>query len=155
MAVMDKTTIAITMAQGSEQANILPQRCSVTINCRPLEGDTLESIQKHFESVVPEGVKVRLLKGGNPPKASKVDTYAYNLIRSICEENYPGIVTIPGYMLGGTDSRYYSDISESVYRFSSFLGMGDWGPAHAANECIPCDIITTGPEFFVKLITIY
>ena len=37
-------------------------------------------------------------------------------------------------MLGGTDSRYYSDICENVYRFGSFLSEGNWGPAHAANE---------------------
>lgn len=155
LSAMFRTTTAVTMAQGSEQANILPQRCSVTVNCRALEGDTLEVLQKHFEDIVPEGVKVRLIKGGNPPKASKLHTHAYDLIQSICEENYPGIITIPGYMLGGTDSRYFSDISDCVYRFGSFLSNGGWGPAHAANECIPVDILTTGPEFFVKLITRY
>jgi carboxypeptidase PM20D1 len=155
LSAMFHTTAAVTMASGSEQANILPQRCSVTVNCRPLEGDTLESIQKYFESIVPEGVQVRLLKGGNPPKASKIHTRAYDLIQSISEETYPGIVTIPGYMLGGTDSRYFSDISDSVYRFGSFLGTDEWGPAHAANECIPVDVLKGGPEFFVKFLTRY
>ena len=155
LSALFHTTTAITMASGSEQANILPQRASVIINCRALEGDTLEVIQKHFEDIVPEGVKVRLVKGGNPPRASKLHSHGYDLIQSICEENYPGIVTIPGYMLGGTDSRYYSDICENVYRFGSFLSEGNWGPAHAANECIPVDILTTGPEFFVKFITRY
>ena len=104
---------------------------------------------------MPEGVKVRLLKGGNPPTASKLHTKGYDLIQSICEENYPGVVTIPGYMLGGTDSRYYSEVCDSVYRFSSFYSDGNWGPAHAANECIPVEHITSGPEFFVKFITRY
>ena len=155
LSALFHTTTAVTMAQGSEQANILPQRCSVTINCRAIEGDTLEVLQKHFEDVVPEGVKVRLLKGGNPPTASKLHTKGYDLIQSICEENYPGVVTIPGYMLGGTDSRYYSEVCDSVYRFSSFYSDGNWGPAHAANECIPVEHITSGPEFFVKFITRY
>lgn len=155
LAAMFHTTNAVTMAFGSEQANILPQRCSVIINCRALEGDTLETIQKHFESIVPDGVKVCLVKGGNPPKASALYSHGYNLIASICEENHPGIKVMPGYMLGGTDSRYYSDICDNVYRFCSIESDDRWGPAHAANECIPVDTLATGPEFLVKFITRY
>ncbi len=155
LSAMFHTTTAVTMAFGSEQANILPQRCSVIVNCRALEGDTLEVIQKHFEDIVPEGVKVRLVKGGNAPRASRVHSHGTELIREICEENHPGIKVMPGYMLGGTDSRYYSDICENVYRFCSIESDDRWGPAHAANECIPVDTLKTGPEFFIQFIKRY
>ena len=54
-----RSTTAVTMAKGSSQANILPELATATINCRPLQGDTIETMQAHFESLMPEGVKVR------------------------------------------------------------------------------------------------
>jgi len=155
LAAMFRTTAAITMSQGSAQANILPEKASVTINTRPLEGDSLADIQKHFESLVPEGVEVTLIKGSEATPTSPSDTHGYRLLQSVSEEMYPGILTTPGYLLGGTDSRYYSIVSKNIYRFGSFYSGEGWGPAHSANECIPVDAITTGPEFFVKFLRRY
>lgn len=155
LAAMFHTTTAVTMAQGSAQANILPEKASVTINTRPLEGDTLEDIQHHFESLVPDGVKVTLLKGSEATPVSPSDSHGYRLLQTISEEMYPGIITTPGYLLGGTDSRYFTIVSKNIYRFGSFYNGSGWGPAHSANECIPTDIITTGPEFFKKFLLRY
>lgn len=155
LAAMFHTTTAITMAQGSAQANILPEKVTVTINTRPLEGDSLEDIRQHFLSLVPEGVEVTLVKGNEATPVSPTDSWGYRLLQSISEEMYPGIIATPGYLLGGTDSRYYCNICENIYRFGSFYHNSDYGPAHSANECMPVDQITSGPLFFQKFLTRY
>ena len=39
-----RTTIAPTMFQGSEQDNILPMLAIATINCRILQGESIQSV---------------------------------------------------------------------------------------------------------------
>lgn len=155
LRAMLHTTTAVTMAEGSAQANVLPERASIIINCRPLEGDTLESLLEYFKSVVADDIEVRLIKGNEAPPVSPTDSDSYRLLQSISEEKYPGIVTIPAYLLGGTDSRYFTIICKNVYRFGSFFGNEKWGPAHSVNECIPCENLVEGPEFFTKFIKRY
>lgn len=154
---MTRTTTAVTMARGSDQANILPERAWLVINNRLLAGDTLESLQKFYESIVPEGVEVKLLKGHNMPTVSSTDTVGYRLIQSIVEKKYPGITMMPSLLLGGTDARYYCDIcpSHSVYRFTGLRYSSKWGGAHQVNERIDTDILADNVEFYVELIKGY
>ena len=154
---LTRTTTAISMAKGSDQANILPERAYIITNSRMLPGDTLEDLQKHFESIVPEGVEVRLLKGHNPPAISSTESDEYKLIVSIMEKKYPGIKFIPALLYGGTDSRFYSDLTptKSVYRFTGLLYDSRWGGAHQVNEHIACDILADNVDFFVNLIQSY
>ena len=150
---MVRTTTAATMAKGSDQANILPERASVITNSRLLPGETLEDLEKHFASVMPEGVKFRLVKGHNPPAISTTDSYGYRLVTKIVEEKYPGVTFIPSMLAGGTDSRYYCDLTptKSVYRFTGILSSAKTGGAHQVNEHIDTSIIVDNVDFYVRL----
>lgn len=154
---MTRTTTAVSMAKGSDQANILPERAWAITNSRLIYGYTVEELQKHFESFVPEGVEVRLAKGHNPSPMSSIDTPSYRLISSIMDEKYPGIKFIPAYMSGGTDARFYYEIcpTNSVYRFTGLRYNAKWGGAHQVNEHIDCDILADNVEFYTKLILGY
>lgn len=154
LSAMFRSTTAITMASGSAQANILPEKATLTVNCRFLEGDTVESMLDFYRSIAPEGVEVKLLKGNNLCHTSPMDDM-YRLLEDVTHEMYPDMPCVPGYLLGGTDSRYYTAVSEHVYRYGSFYGNKNWGPAHSVNEAIPLDVLTGGPTFFEKLITKY
>ncbi len=154
---MTRTTTAVTMAKGSDQANILPERAYIITNSRLLPGETLEDLEAHFKTFIPEGVQVRLVKGHNPPLISSIDTSGYRLIQKICEEKYPGVKFVPSMLFGGTDSRFYSDMSptKSVYRFTGLKSDSRWGGAHQVNERIACDILTDNVDFYVRLIKEY
>ena len=150
---MVRTTTAATMAKGSDQANILPERASVITNSRLLPGETLEDLEKHFASVMPEGVKFRLVKGHNPPAISTTDSYGYRLVTKIVEEKYPGVTFIPSMLAGGTDSRYYCDLTptKSVYRFTGILSSAKTGGAPQVNEHTDTSIIVDNVDFYVRL----
>ena len=85
---LTRTTTAVTMAKGSDQANILPERASLIINTRLLPGETLDNMQKFFEGIVPEGVKVKMVKGHNPPAISSTESEGYKTIVKVVEEKY-------------------------------------------------------------------
>ncbi len=60
-------------------------------------------------------------------------------------------------LLGGTDSRYYGELSpsRSVYRFTGLRSDSRWGGAHKADERIACDILADNVKFYEKLIRRY
>ncbi len=154
---LTRTTTAVTMAKGSDQANILPEKASLIINTRLLPGETLDNMMKYFESIVPEGVKVRLVKGHNPPAISSTESEGYLTIKKVIEEKYPGITFIPAMLTGGTDSRFYCDVcsTKSVYRFTGMRHSGKTGGAHQVNEHIDTSIISDNVDFYIKLIMAY
>ena len=150
---MLRTTTTPTMAQGSGQANILPEHASIITNSRILPGETIADLEAHFRSVLPDEVQFRLIKGHNPPAVSSDESEGYHILQEIMNEKYPGIVFIPSMMAGGTDSRFYCDLSptHSVYRFTGILQNGRSGGAHAVNEHIDTGIITDNVDFYVRL----
>ena len=154
---MLRTTTTPTMAKGSDQANILPEHASVITNSRILPTETLEDLEAHFRSVLPEDVQFRLIKGHNPPAVSSTESYGYQLLQKIMEEKYPGITFIPSMMAGGTDSRYYCDLSpsHSVYRFTGIFYNGRSGGAHSVNEHIDTEVLCDNVEFYVQLFSRY
>lgn len=154
---LTRTTIAVTMAKGSDQANILPEKASLIINTRLLPGDTIENLQNHFESIVPEGVIVKMIKGHNPPAISSIESEGYMTIKKVVEEKYPGITFIPSMLIGGTDSRYYCDIcpTNSVYKFTGMRNSEKSGGAHRVNEHIDCSILSDNVDFYAKLLKAY
>lgn len=154
---MVRTTTTPTMASGSHQANILPEHASVIANSRILPGETLADLEAHFKEVLPEEVHFRLLKGHNPPAVSSTCSYGYRLIEKIVSNMYPGIIMIPSMMAGGTDSRYYSDLSpeKSVYRFTGIFSSGRSGGAHSVNEHIDTEVLADNVRFYVNLFSEY
>ncbi len=150
---MVRTTTAATMAKGSDQANILPERASIITNSRLLPGQTLEDLEAHFAKVLPKGVNFRLVKGHNPPAISTIDSYGYRLIQKVVLDMYPDTTFIPSMLTGGTDSRFYCDVTptKSVYRFTGMMSDPMSGGAHQVNEHINTAIIPKNVEFYVRL----
>ena len=52
MVAMTKTTVAVTMANGSKQPNILPESASVFANIRIIQGDTVQSVINRISKIV-------------------------------------------------------------------------------------------------------
>jgi len=153
-----RTTTAVTMGQGSAQANVLPEFARIVVNNRILPGQSLDDLWEHYRKIIPEDIDVRLLKGTNPPAAQSTKTEAYKLIESIIEEKYPGTPMVPSMLFGGTDSRYYTDLcpTMSVYRFTGLRWKEPaYATSHKVNERIDCDILEDNVDFYVKLFSRY
>ena len=144
------------MAQGSAQANILPEKASIVTNSRLLPGETLEDLEAHFKAVLPEYVHFRLLKGHNPPAVSTTDSPAYRLLERLAKDMHgEDVHVMPALVFGGTDSRYYCDLSDCVYRYVGGANSGKGGGAHAVNECLDTTTLGSFVEFFVRVFQEY
>ncbi|MBQ4181780.1 MAG: M20/M25/M40 family metallo-hydrolase [Firmicutes bacterium] len=157
LAAYFHTTLVPTMAQGSQQGNILPEKASVGVNSRLLQGDTVESITEYLKSIIPEGMEVIPHKGHNPTPCGDVENDAAQLLYSLCKERYGEDITlVPDVMLGGTDSKFLYGLSDNVYRFGPFFNTkGESTRAHQVNENMDCETLAGGAEFMIDFIKKY
>ncbi|WP_320957699.1 M20/M25/M40 family metallo-hydrolase [Enterocloster asparagiformis] len=145
-----QTTLAMTMASGSPSTSSLPERVSVSMNLRLLEGDTVEGILKDFRELAGEesGVKIELTAGRNPSPASEIDMGLFARFQEALDQIYPDIQVVPVICIGGTDAFYYHPICDRVYRFSGGRRHPDNGPSHGYNEAYSLETIGDIPQFF-------
>ena len=152
-----RTTIAFTMIEGSQAANVLPQRASVVANARILQGDTLEGIIEHIRRVNPNiEFEVEKLLVEAPSEISNIDAPSYKVLTKTINGIYPEVVALPYLMVGGTDSRKYFELCENIYRFSAvILSKADLDSIHSDNEKISIENFSNMIKFYIEFLSNY
>lgn len=154
-ASMLRTTFGVTMASGSPQANVLPQRASVTVNFRMFPGQTVDDVLEHLHKVIRnKNVEINLLPGWkNPSAVSPTDTRSFKVIEKICHSMDDKAVVAPYLVMGGTDACHYQAVCENIYRYSPFLvSTSLLLTTHGTNERIPVSVMEDGVKFFKRYI---
>lgn len=152
-----RTTTAVTLFQGGIKDNVLPIHAKATVNFRILPGDTIESVVAHVRQAIKDSrVHVSILHpefSKNPSPVSPTHTDSFNTIQRTIREVFPGTIVAPNLVLGGTDSRHFSDLSQNVYRFLPLsLTSSDLDRIHGTNERITIENYTDIVRFFIRLI---
>ncbi len=115
-----RTTIAPTMLQGSDKENVLPYRVSAIINFRPLQGTMVEQVTSSVHKIVADD-RVNIAVTGSvtsePSPVSATKGEAFDTLHRSIRETFPDAIVAPSLVLGTTDSRYYRDIANNIYRF--------------------------------------
>lgn len=146
------TTFATTMASGSNQSNVLPSHASAIVNVRVLQGDTAELVEKYIKSIIPEDVQVRHVIGEGPEPASKPGGQIYNMISTIEKDFYGDkVLIIPSLLAGGTDAKYYTEITDNVFRFTGLEHSEKAGGAHGIDERYDYSKTATSVRFYTEL----
>lgn len=137
---MIRTTTAPTMLTGSAKENVLAQRASAIINFRIHPNDTEEKIVEHVKRVTKdiEGLEVTFgrngIRGAGASPVSPMDNLAYSVLYAVAADSSGAPVT-PGLVLGATDGRYATEITDSVYRFMpAVMSTEDLTGFHGTNE---------------------
>lgn len=154
-ASMMRTTTGVTMASGSPQANVLPQRASAVVNFRIYPGQTVEDVLAHLKKVIRyKDVEINLLPGWkNPSAISPTDSRAFQKIGMICRSMNPNTIVAPYLVMGGTDACHYQDVCENIYRYSPFrVSTSLLLTTHGTNERIPVSAMKEGVAFFKRFI---
>ncbi len=140
---MIRTTTAPTMMSGSIKENVLPQKASALVNFRVHPNDTPNSVLAHVKDVVSEfdGVTAEFDESGgigsSASPVSPTDNRAYKVLAAVATETGNGAPAAPGLVLGATDARWTTEISDNVYRFApSVIPLSDLAGFHGTNERI-------------------
>jgi carboxypeptidase PM20D1 len=112
------TTTAPTIIEGGVKNNVIPTVAEATMNFRILPGETIETVKQHIQNSISDKIRVETVGFlTNPSPVSKIDSEAYKTLEKTIRSMFPDAVVVPGLVGGGTDARYFYDISDDVYRF--------------------------------------
>ncbi len=148
------TTIAFTMYKGSDASNVIPSEAYVICNMRthPIQNikesvSVLEKIAKKYD------ITNEILENREASPISKTDNLAFSYLKKQINKAYPDVSITPYIMLGGTDSRFYSEITESVYRFSPVrMDQSELNKIHGKNESIKKTALAEAVYFYKEFI---
>ncbi len=153
-ACLVRTTTAVTMAQGSPAANVLPQKASVTVNFRQMPGVTVKDVENHIRKVCRnKDIEVKVLKAKEASKFSPTDSRCFKIIKELCMQDNKNSIVAPYLVMGGTDACYYEPICENIYRYAPYkVSVGLLRCTHGTDERIPVDAIAPAVAFFKRYI---
>ncbi|NLT19010.1 MAG: Succinyl-diaminopimelate desuccinylase [Firmicutes bacterium ADurb.Bin080] len=148
-----RTTIAPTQLFGATTPNTLPSKAKANVNCRLNTGETIEKLISHIQKVVGKNISVKADdKSKNPSPVSNTDCDAFRAIRKTVYEAFDGFIMAPYPFIATSDSAYYHQVSDNVYRFTPLLKEeSDANRIHGKNERITVDMLVTATRFFVRL----
>ncbi len=112
-----RDTIAPTMVQAGDKANVIPGTASLTIDCRILPGTDIDRFINELRQRVPGRYDLEILASG-PAVVMQQDHPILAQIRTVVEEADPSAVVVPSMLTGFTDARAFSEVGVPCYGFA-------------------------------------
>ncbi len=157
-AVM-RTTVAPTIVRAGDKDNVLPIEAEAIVNHRIIPGETIESVLAHDRAVVADA-RVELERadsefGSDPSPVSSWTSPAFlamaESVRAVAQD--PELIVVPYLVLGATDSRYFTDLADDVYRFMfNWMGPDDLPRIHGTDERIAVAQYANTVRFYSALL---
>ncbi|GMH75423.1 hypothetical protein TL16_g06757 [Triparma laevis f. inornata] len=153
-AAMLRTTTAITVIKGGTKANVLPYDVKFYVNHRVHPEDTVESVIEYDRKVINDNrVTIKPVEGitpASPISSLKSDAWRW-IEESVAEVfNNP---SAPSVMVGNTDTRWYWDLTEDIYRFSPVeLNIKDVKMFHGLNERLSVEGMSGIVQYYKVLV---
>lgn len=157
-----RTTQAVTIIHGGVKDNVLPSKASAVVNFRLLPGDTLRGVYERTVEVIKDprvviapadGAETLDAAGWNPTPPSALDSTAFLRLTGVIRAHFPQAAVAPYIVVGATDSRHYTRLSDSVYRFMPVVGKAaDLARIHGTNERIAVAACGKMVAFYIDLI---
>jgi acetylornithine deacetylase/succinyl-diaminopimelate desuccinylase-like protein len=148
------TTCVATMLDGGHALNALPQRASVSVNCRIFPGvDPKEVEATLLEVVDDETATIRRLENTLAGPASPWRDDVAAAVRKAIDRRYPGLPVIPQMSSGATDSLHFRAQGVDSYGVSGLFLKPSDDFTHGLNERAPVASIDGALDHWHVLIT--
>ena len=124
------------------------------LRLRILVGDTVESAKDHVAKAIRDkSVRIEALDSNEPSPVSPIDDEAFSLLEATIEEVFPDAVATPYVMMAATDSRFFTEICDRVYRFAPLrMTKRQREAIHSHNEHLRVDALADGVTWFERLL---
>ena len=152
-----RTTTAITMAKGSDAANVLASEAEVTVNFRILPGESVAGVIEHVKKLC-EGydVAIHVVSEREPSSISPENVRGFEIIKEEMAKIYPAAIVTSYITIGGTDSYKYQTVSDDIYRFLPIcLNQYEQRTIHNENEYISLENFGKMQWYFKELMKNY
>lgn len=150
-----RTTAVVTEMSGATGANVLATTAKASLNVRLLPGDTVAAAVRRIRSTVRDPLVEIDVESAS--EASPVSPWAGpawdRLVAATASALGTEVVPTPYIQLGASDSRWFTAISDSVYRFTPFhLTREEREALHSHDERIRAGVWLRGIDFYRELI---
>ena len=145
-----QTTIAFTMAEGSEGRGILPTKASVVGNMRTSHHQGYEESLAAIKSLADKyDIEMTILDPASDSKLSDYRTPEYKLICSALKESFPEVKPCPYIMTGASDAASMSPLTDNCFRFVPFLiDAGQLESIHGTDENVSVSTLVPAVDFY-------
>ena len=148
-----KTVQVPTRLTAGVKDNVIPSSARATINYRILPSHSVDQVLSHIRTTT-DGLGITIETGqvSPPTPVSAVDDPAFRMVQRTAREVMSDSVVVAPYLVpGATDSRYYADATERVYRFRPYtLTPAKRGLIHGTNERMAIADYRTMVRFYVQ-----
>jgi carboxypeptidase PM20D1 len=155
---MLKTTVAMTMLEGSSADNVMPSQVRAVINLRLLYPWTIEAATAFIKKAINDKrVQISYYEpGSNPvpaPRYLNLNTEdGWLKIQSVIAQVWPDVPLMPFIMVAISDSRHYQKLSNNIFRFSpQKLDADELNRIHGHDERISEKNLHNELSFYSKL----
>ena len=154
---MMRTTCAFTTAKGSDGLNVLPQEAYVTANMRCIPHQpTDESIRILAKIAQKYRVDTEVIYQDAVPPVADYSAAPFKLLEETMAKVYPGYSVCPYVMTGGTDARFYKDVTDNALRFAPLeINHQQHTSIHAAAENLSVLALPPAVDFYKQLLESY
>ena len=147
---MLKTTLAFTMAKGSEGSNVLPQEAWVVGNMRYSHHQggeaSVDAVRKLAEKFDIETV---VLDPGVSSPMSDYTSEGFRLVERAVEAVFPGVIPSPYLMTGASDSRFMGRVCDTCLRFAPIrITDAQMASIHGVDENVDLSALAPAVDFY-------
>mmetsp|Transcript_5665 Transcript_5665/g.15866 ORF Transcript_5665/g.15866 Transcript_5665/m.15866 type:complete len:533 (-) Transcript_5665:112-1710(-) len=166
-AAMTRTTLTATGFSGGVAHNVMPQTGKVILNSRIMPGETVHDVLHYINVTGVAGdarfVNLTVLMSQDPSPVSNCSSDIFATVRqAILDVFQPGMeggkmIVVPHLVVGGTDSRHYTELTSEVFRFAPLIlnkTAGDLGLFHANDERVTVSNYHKAISFYKRFITL-
>ena len=149
-----QTTMAFTMASGSNGYNVIPREASVCANIRFSTHQNMEeSLDLLRKRAAKYDIEMELIQGNPASSVLDMNGPAYRQISALAGKLFPEATVSPFFSTGATDARFFADVTEHTVRFAPIvLNSQQYGSMHAVDENIGVASIPRTVDFFREVI---
>jgi carboxypeptidase PM20D1 len=152
---MVRTTTALTIFNAGDKDNVLPGNAEASVNFRLIPGDTQGSVTDHVRNTIAnERISIKPFPGNtDPPPVTSTAGPSFQMLNRTIREVFPDVIVAPGLMVGATDSRHYTEITDKIFRFSPVrANSDDLKRFHGTNERLSIEGYADMIRFYRRLI---
>jgi carboxypeptidase PM20D1 len=149
------STIAPTILKSGVKENVIPSHATAIVNLRILPGLTIDGVVDYFNTTINDD-RVIVRAKGQPREASpvaSVDHLGFKSIEKTILQVFDDVIVAPSLVLATTDSRYYTEVSDNIYKFLPVvLTSEDVAGIHGYNEHLSVEGYHDCIRFYYQLI---
>ncbi|RWS11098.1 putative carboxypeptidase PM20D1-like protein [Dinothrombium tinctorium] len=151
-----RTSTTIVKVNAGIKENVVPSEAEAVINHRINPSQSVKEIFEYDKYLAKdENVTIQLLDGYFEPLSISPtkDTFGFEKISKSIKEIFGDIPVVPGILIGNTDSRWYRNLTNCIYRFLPVvLTEDDLKGVHGHNERLSVSNYENSINFYHHLI---